>query len=202
MECLYNALKDFQNKEIYLLENLTHEFEKLAEIFLYGGYLSVNTEYQIYIRTVEFYFHDEQNSPNAIKDPIVYHRNERFPNQHVPYFPTMSLHSHTSGFDITFENEQKQYRASALIRSYDIYSIKESKWIVKKDNRSTFLYYYLNGFSLQAPCSIKWKDEAHQVFQLRVSKRRNVFEYNENGEKTNRPDMRQWSFTRDTDIIL
>ena len=190
MKRLYDALKDFQAKGISSLEELTDEFEKLAEVFLYGGYLSVGTDYRIYIRTVEFYFHDERNVPNAIKDPIVYHRNGKFPQQRVPYFPPMSLHAHTSGFDITFENEQKQYRASALIRTYDIYDTKANKWIVEKDNRSTFLYYYLNGFSLQGPYSVKWKDEAQQVFHPKASKRRNVFEYNENGEKTNRPDMR------------
>ena len=185
MKRLYDALKDFQAKGISSLEELTDEFEKLAEVFLYGGYLSVGTDYRIYIRTVEFYFHDERNVPNAIKDPIVYHRNGKFPQQRVPYFPPMSLHAHTSGFDITFENEQKQYRASALIRTYDIYDTKANKWI-----------------SLQGPYSVKWKDEAQQVFHPKASKRRNVFEYNENGEKTNRPDMRQWSFTRETNVIL
>ena len=46
-------------------------FKELALHFIYGGYINVNNRYRIYIRTVEFYFHDERNSPDAIKDPIV-----------------------------------------------------------------------------------------------------------------------------------
>lgn len=60
-----------------------------------------------YIRTVEFYFHSEK--PNGIHDPIVYHRNIRDLEgnlmEKVPYFPIMSLHAHSSGYDITFESK-------------------------------------------------------------------------------------------------
>lgn len=56
-------------------EKLTAAFEKLAPHFIYGGYIKVNDAYRVYIRTIEFYYHDESDKPDAIKDPIMYHRN-------------------------------------------------------------------------------------------------------------------------------
>ena len=58
---LIESLKLFQAKVNgqTTLEELTAEFEKLAPIFLYGGYINVRNDYHIYIRTVEFYFHSE-----------------------------------------------------------------------------------------------------------------------------------------------
>ena len=99
------------------MSDLTREFKDLAPYFLYGGYIKVHQEYQIYIRTVEFYFHSEVD--NGIHDFIVYHRNNR-DFKKTPYFPLMSLHAHNSGFDITFESESGKYRASALIRDYEV----------------------------------------------------------------------------------
>ena len=104
--------------------DLFGKFKRLADNFLYGGYIQVRNEYRIYIQTVEFYFHSEKE--DGIKDPIVYHRNGRELDE-VPYFPLMTLHAHISGFDITFENPTLQYRASALIRAYEIKS-KDGKY--------------------------------------------------------------------------
>lgn len=39
-------------------EKLTAAFEKLAPHFIYGGYIKVNDAYRVYIRTIEFYYHD------------------------------------------------------------------------------------------------------------------------------------------------
>ena len=106
----------------------------------------------------------------------------------VPYFPIMTFNSHMSGIDITFENSAKQYRASALIREYVVYDIKAKSFIEldtrnKKskpvpiedqksfvgviiqhkqpiiDTRSSYLYYFLNGFSAGDNSSnIHWID--------------------------------------------
>lgn len=35
-------------------------FRELAPSFLYGGYIQVRVDYEVYIRTVEFYFHSEK----------------------------------------------------------------------------------------------------------------------------------------------
>ena len=106
-------------------------FKNLAPVFLYGGYIQVRNEYRIYIRTVEFYFHSEKH--DGVHDPIVYHRDGR-DLERAPYFPPMTLHAHKSGYDITFESESGRYRASALIRSYEVKTRdgKYLKWDTKK----------------------------------------------------------------------
>ncbi|MBR2195613.1 MAG: hypothetical protein IJ911_08360 [Salinivirgaceae bacterium] len=157
-DALTNFVKDVDsNIEV---EKLEEKFNELARVFLYGGYIKVRNDYRVYIRTVEFYFHSEKD---GIHDPIVYHRNNRYIEGEVPYFPTMFLHAHASGFDITFEKEGK-YRASALIRSYVVkeakdndakYLIwdKEKEMFVKSEKygyntQSTYLYTLLNGFPI------------------------------------------------------
>lgn len=216
---LIESLRLFQTKVNgqTTLEELTAEFEKLAPVFLYGGYISVRNDYHIYIRTVEFYFHSETDSANSVKDPIVYHRNNRYIDGVVPYFPLMSLHAHASGFDITFENEKEEYRASALIRAYEVWDVKQKQYVcydkntkkfrLHKDNKnewngqSTYLYDFLNGFDTDG---IIWKDvKTNQSIELKVSKRQGVYMSNDqnnyspiiiDGHKI--PDNRRWSFTR------
>ena len=83
------------------IQKLTEKFQELAPYFLYDGYIKVRNDFKVFIRSIEFYFHSEAN---GIHDPIVYHRNGHG-LEHVPYFPTMTLHAHNSGFDITFEKE-------------------------------------------------------------------------------------------------
>ena len=163
-------------------------FETLTKKLIYGGYIRVRNEYAIFITTVEFYYHEEDG---MIKDPIVYHRNAMFEVQEknqeprmieVPYFPIMTFNAHQSGIDITFENEELKYRASALIREYVVYDINEGKFIEldtrnkeskpksfvgviirndepKIDDRSSFLYYFLNAFSINGyEPNIQWVD--------------------------------------------
>ena len=205
-DALTNFVKDVDsNIEV---EKLEKKFNELARIFLYGGYIKVRNDYEIYIRTVEFYFHSEKEGV-GIKDPIVYHRNDRDVKGDVPYFPFMSLHAHASGLDITFEKE-KEFRASALIRSYEVKDIRPEvkdnyekylKWDKtkkkfvpsdKKSNitQSTYLYTLLNGFALGAVNEeniIKWNDfpeEQIKVYEIDAYPRINVAEYmrNENGK--------------------
>lgn len=194
--------------------DLSGKFNDLADNFLYGGYIQVRNEYRIYIQTVEFYFHSEKE--DGIKDPIVYHRNRNGLDE-VPYFPLMTLHAHISGFDITFENPTLQYRASALIRAYEIKS-KDGKylyWNVSKEafeksdtykcnTQSTYLYSFLNGFALTDKAEtpeqqIIWIDSprekciAPQPGKRRISpKAINKWRYKNN--------ERKWSFSR-KDIV-
>ena len=148
-------------------------FNELAQGFLYGGYIQVRNEYRIYIRTVEFYFHSEEL--DGIHDPIIYHRNIRDKEGNileiVPYFPIMSLHAHSSGYDITFESEVGKYRSSSLIRSYEVKD-KDGRYLLWDaengmflksekygyNTQSTYLYYLLNGFPLGISNNIKWVD--------------------------------------------
>lgn len=203
---LYQHLLNFRRPASE--EALTAAFAGLAPHFIYGGYLQVGELYRIYIRTVEFYFHDERDIEGAVKDPIVYHRNGRIEGMNPPYFPLMCLHAHQSGMDITFENEGQQYRASALIREYSVFDMKAGGFLKLKqgkerDDRSTFLYDYVNGFSLSGCLSVKWVDDPHSPQnELLQGCRRNVFVYRE-GVKSRERDTRKWSFRlNDKDVWL
>ena len=188
-------------------------FKELAPAFLYGGYIQVRKEFQVFIRTVEFYFHSEKEY--GIHDPIVYHRNGR-DIDYLPYFPLMTLNAHASGFDITFENETFEYRASALIRSYEVKN-KEGlflKWEKNKDGKymfalspdyafntqSTYLYTLLNGFSLGKDNGIYWVDSPRkQSVAITEKTRQNVFKSESEFEyiKSNAQCERRWSFNRE-----
>ena len=186
-------------------------FKELAPAFLYGGYINIHDEFKLYIRTVEFYFHSEKLE--GIHDPIVYHRNGRCLDI-VPYFPVMTLHAHGSGFDITFESEVGQYRASALIRSYELKDREgmHLKWDSGSrkfrrckeyafNTQSTYLYYLLNGFSLGDANSVRWVDAPLcSEVQLSVGTRQGVYESQSEFEyKPADPKVkcsRNWSFTR------
>lgn len=171
MENLKEILEQFEAKAkvVSTETELQSIFKELAPAFLYGGYIKVCEDYQVYIRTVEFYFHSEKDS--GIHDPIVYHRNQK-DLETAPYFPLMSLHVHNSGIDITFESETGEYRASALIRSYEVIDVNDNqylKWDTKKcmfvkptpnnycfNDQSTYLKAILNGFAFGNSNDIKW----------------------------------------------
>ena len=182
------------------VEELDEKFSKIASAFLYGGYIDVNNVYKVYIKTVEFYFHSE--AENGVHDPIVYHRNKN--EQKIPYLPLMTLHAHNSGFDITFESEAGEYRASALIRSYEVKNgDKYLKWnknhFEENDERcfntqSTYLYFLLNGFPLGEFNGIKWVDVPYTPIKCEGRPRKNVSALE--GET----EFRKWSFTRKDEI--
>lgn len=193
-------------------EKLTAAFEKLAPHFIYGGYIKVNDAYRVYIRTIEFYYHDESDKPDAIKDPIMYHRNhtkEEIEGPYEePYLPLMSIYMHSSGYDITFENEEQEYRASALIREYSIYDVEQKEFLrltskgMFRDERVLYLKYYLNGFSLNGNPGIVWVDDEHfPQSNLLQNARKGVYIIKD-GKKTTEKDKRQWSFKLNEDIWL
>lgn len=161
--------------------NLAKQFSHLAEYFLYSGYLLINNKTQVYLRDIEFYYHEETGS---IKDPIMYHRNTQ--RKAVEYFPLGLLNTHVSGIDITFENEQKQYRASMLIRGFNM--IKgEATLPPQYDKYSTHIYEALfMQYSLLEGIHIEW---IHQPTiplhndKIETAVRVNVCEYDENGNK-------------------
>ena len=218
---LIDKLKEFEKdiNKIHSEEDLQKIFyNDLAPAFLYGGYIDVRGDFKVYIKTVEFYFHSE--TPDGIHDPIVYHRNGR-DLEEAPYFPLMSIHAHSSGFDITFESKIKKYRASALIRSYEIIDTRDKgnekylKWksgnnkFVKSDDydfntQSTYLKAVLNGFAFKNDNDIIWEDVPRvKTMDLKVKTRQNVLKSKNDfvydkiiGEKC----TRNWSFTREEKI--
>lgn len=215
-ECLY-AFRGAEDGSIDAkMFALKTEFYHLAQKMLYGGFLQVGDDYEIYIRTVEFYYHEEKESEKQIQDPIVYHRNGRFPGRDLPPFPMMSLHAHWSGYDITFEDSCGRYRASALIREFAIFDChagEHGSWIYwftgeeygdgryvpqptpKFDDRSTYLQFYLNGFSIDGTANrVIWKDfKSPEYGKPTIKTRRNVFQDKEKKIPCDRP----WAFRRE-----
>ena len=217
---LIDTLKNF--KGTASISELTNKFGKLAPSFLYGGHIVIDDDYKIYIRTVEFYYHSEKTE--GIHDPIMYHRNGK-DIEHCPYLTLMTLHAHASGFDITFENQDEEYRASTLIRAYEVKNkdgkylkwekVKEDKWMfVEHDDyqyntQSTYLYSFLNGFSMSGDNQVLWKDEPREAGTPVAGVRQNVYqsispsEYNPFVQDDNGKDKRcdrMWSFTRNEEV--
>lgn len=179
-ETLVEILSQFQgaNGNEDFLET---QFYKLAKYFLYSGYLLVNGKKKVYLRDVEFYYHEEEGE---IKDPIVYHRNTKT-NKNVPYFPLGTLNAHNSGIDISFENEEKKCRASMLIRGFNILE-GDSQLPIEYDRHSTHIYQALfMSFSLFENIHIEWIHEPTLVKEHEINKdfRVNVCKFDEKGNK-------------------
>lgn len=215
-ECLYafrGAGDGSINEKKSVLEK---EFFLIAQKILYGGFLLVGDDYEIYIRTVEFYYHEEEAEGELLEDPMVYHRNGKFPKRYVPPFPLMTLHAHWSGYDITFEDSCGRYRASALIREFavfDRHAGEHGSWVYwftgeaygdgsyetvpepKFDDRSTYLQFFLNGFSIDGTANrVIWKDfKSTEYGQPTIKTRRNVFQDKEKKVPCDRP----WAYRRD-----
>lgn len=224
MKRLYDALVEFVTTvdEKYCIandngsnKNLEEQFRLLACNFLYGGYISVNDRYRIYIRAVEFYFHCELEGEQYIHDPGMYHRNnftrktiEKCPS----YFPIGALNMHESGVDITFE-KQDVFRASVLIRRFDVYEPSTGRWH-NNERRSTYIYDYIQqGATLLDGLNIRWVDDCTDCgYDLKgegwfdVTARVNMVRWErKDGDwakiispdgKTYISDMRQWSYAR------
>lgn len=217
MDCLREFDGTHSEGDAAKIKELSGIFYLLAQKMLYGGFLQVGDDYEIYIRTVEFYYHEEEESKNQIQDSIVYHRNGRFPGRrNLPPFPMMALHAHWSGYDITFEDSCGRYRASALIREFavfDHHAGEHGSWVYwftgaeygdgnyktlpepKFDDRSTYLQFFLNGFSIDGTANrVIWKDfKSPEYGKPTVKTRRNVFQDKEKKVPCDRP----WAFRRD-----
>lgn len=187
---------------------LAEQLSCLARYFLYSGYLLINSKTKVYLRDIEFYCHEETGS---VKDPIVYHRNTK-KNNNVKYCPLGLLNAHESGIDITFENEQKQFRASILIRGFNVIE-GEATLPAEYNRRSTHIYEALfMQSSLLEGIHIEWIHKLITPYQngkIETSVRVNVCKYDESGNKITYEgsglctenkkyiqDERQWRFIR------
>lgn len=178
MNTLKQKLEEFAEWPHNTEDELTNAFEKLAPYFLYGGCFLIEGK-KLYLDDIEFYYHDEDEG--GIKDPIMYHTNEH-ERKELPYFELGRLNLHVSGVDVTFENPQKHYRASFLIRGFHM----EGK---PYDPHSTHIYdemLYM-GVPLGKAIEIEWIEEdvpdKNNYKPIGIS-RLNVAEYNkyENGK--------------------
>lgn len=176
---------------------LNEQFKELARHFICGGYIEVKSGKicrRIYIDDVEFYYHEEASAAYGITDPIVYHRDhlqpERKKDKTETYFRIGQLNLHQSGIDITFENEELHYRASALIRGYRIGTDGVSVPF------STHLYDDLfKDMSLMDGIKVMWVDKESLIRQLdpQAYTRQNVKKYN-GFAKTEEPCDRPWRY--------
>lgn len=145
-------IKDEKEK----LSNLSSQFEAIAKDVLHGGCFEINGVRRIYPLEIEFYYHEE--GEDGLKDPVMYHTADH-EGKMLDYYPLGSLNCHTSGMDITFENQEKQYRASFLIRKYRVCEYESGEWVEKKEceKRSTYIYedMFMN-IPLSDGINVKW----------------------------------------------
>ena len=128
-------IKDKKEK----LSSLSSQFEAIAKDIIHGGCFEINGVRRIYPLEIEFYYHEE--GENGLKDPVMYHTDDHEGKQ-LDYYPLGSINCHLSGIDVTFENEEKQYRASFLVREYRVCEYEFGEWVEKKvrEQRPTYLY--------------------------------------------------------------
>lgn len=172
MKKLKKILKSFdkeRNQKIgnsWNAEAVKQCFIHCAEEILCKGYFLINGKYIIDIGAIELYYHEEEGN---IKDYIMYHTNahpyksrmSEFANGY-PYFKPGSFNLHQSGLDVTFENPNKKYRASFLIRSYRLLETKDGKYPLydntKYDHCSTHIFddMFYEGISF-SDTKIEWR---------------------------------------------
>ena len=156
------------------LSALDKQFCLLAKELLYGGYFRIKGKKHLYLDDIEFYYHEE--TADGLKDPIMYHTNDNEgKGKEIQYFEIGRLNLHISGVDVTFENEEKQYRASFLIRGFHV---DDQKF----DGHSTHIYNEMlfMGLPLGKPIEIEWVSEnlpEKDAFKPVGEPRKNVAEY-------------------------
>lgn len=145
----------------------------------------------IYPTAIELYYHEEGSG--RFKDPIMYHTNDRKLSEHedyfskrgipeLPYFPFGSFNPHTSGIDVTFENQNEHYRASFLIREYDVeYLNREGAGKKLHVKNSTDIYddMLLAGIPIVETDWIEWCDGERALNEEEIVRkwRKNVADY-------------------------
>jgi hypothetical protein len=158
MSKLTEAFSKFNPRRAKDEIEIQKQFKEIAETVFYEGYFLVNDELKIYPVDIEFYLYDERtyddNRYDWMKDNNMYHKHTA--KNKVPYFPKEgSLYPHESGVDVTFENEEEEYRASFLIRAYRTNIDDETIVNPKYLNEEMFGECTFNGTGL----NIKWVDE-------------------------------------------
>lgn len=213
---VYNSFED-------KIADLKKQFMNLATYLIYGGHFCCSDRYDLYITSVEFYYHEElENVHNRIIDPIMYHRNKAKWNKkegkieirELPYYKIGTLNPHVSGIDITFECPNK-YRASALIRAFVVYD-KDKKEFLIEDERSTYVYdYFFDGLTIEkGSLKLEWKESLEDYYHMvsndiiSLKTRKNVFQYDyykniiKDGpdaffkKKSDKPCDRMWRYSR------
>ena len=209
LEEFQKGQKDLPHDKETRIQKLAELFKPIAKYLLNEGCFEVYSDTKLIRRvfpfTVEFYYHEEEGN---IKDYIVYHKGVD------DYFKPGSINAHQSGIDITFENKDAKYRASALIRAFRVIEGDDIHAPFKKDYRrstranredveyrSTYIYDYLFT-NIPLPINVQWADcVLENDSDLKQGYRVNVFEYDPvSGEtnkiaKSDRRDRKPWAFS-------
>lgn len=218
MENLLSHIDEFYQSD----EELTKRMEELAKVFLFRGYINVRNKYHINLRTVEFYYHEEDGKE---KDPIMYHRDNYHIEGKIPYFKPLSFNSHDTGVDITFENEEKHIRASVLIRAYEVLDVKSGEKMVwnpaaqqfqpykeglpKYNTQSMYVKKFLNGFASSGEADITWVSVEYKGVigkkDITNKVRQGVFKSTSNDRYSydkRETDGRLWAFRREIEVEM
>lgn len=226
MSNLWNALRVFDRTvdESYYKANASGSNDKLEELFaelaraiIYGGHLRINNKFDIYVRSVEFYFHTEEKGRGNgfVRDPVMFHRSSmEGETPRDPHFFTLGyFYLHRFGLDITFEKEGK-YRASALIKSFNVNVVGDEGKVIDQDVKdadkdwaSSYIYDYIQfeerrGAEPNGDIHVEWIDDDGGPSDAKLSPkcpRVGIYKYKvENGvlTKTSEKDDRPWRFYR------
>ena len=181
------------------LDSLDEQFRLMAKELLYGGYFLIEGKKRLYLDDIEFYYHEE--TADGLKDPIMYHTNENEgKGKDIPYFELGRLNLHVSGVDVTFENPDKHYRASFLIRGFHIGCSAYDPHAY--DSHSTHVYSEMlyMGVPLGKTIEIKWVNEKQPEKETYIPKgewRQNVAEYEYKEGKYSKIECKEKDFDPD-----
>lgn len=172
METLKQALLSFKKPEESStieerMEELEKQFKDIATSLFFNGYFECG-ENHIYISSAELYYNEEDGA-NPIKDEVMFHTNDKA-GLNLPYFKIGHLFAHPWGFDLTFENEEKRYRASVLLKAFVVTKGQEAPCYKSKNIKSSGMLrdYFLNDLSAFEPnnLKVKWVDYHNPIFDF------------------------------------
>lgn len=190
MDTLYQLLQDFDGTKATSVDDLTLAFGVIANHVLNGGHFEINDGTKIFPLEIEFYyFNEDVHAPKELNDSKMYHKGKT-----IPYFPILSFYPHESGVDVTFENKEKSFRASFLIRRYEYqYIDPEEKGMTDNPRHlweDMFGYHTMNGGGI----NIRWVDEPFCPSGAPTSSVRVNLTTEMNGQKVQ--DPKPWRFSK------
>ncbi len=161
---LYKTLKAFKGAKGDE-KNLFAEFENIANAAFFSGYFLVNggtmDVYKLKLTCVEFYYHEDEGN---IKDKSKYLKGkDEFG------YALGAICPNPSGIDVLFDDPDKKYHASFLIRGYKALVPGENDWEnngKKKDwSPHDFWYDFFGGADMlnTGKFSIEWVDDAEDT---------------------------------------
>lgn len=183
---LFKALKAFKGANGNE-DNLEKEFEKIAKSAFFSGYFLINRNredtYKLKLTCIEFYYHEDEGS---IKDDEKYLKGKDDFG-----YALGAICPNPSGVDVLFDDPDKKYHASFLIRGYKAIVEDEEIWENNVKNKNwtphDFWYDLFGGANMlnQGKFNIEWIDEEETTSDIVMPIKR-----------ININDERLWGFKR------